>query len=116
MQRLALAHLKHWKTRKTRKPLIIRGARQVGKSTLVQLFGSAYFEQLIVLNFERDPDLAQLFASNDPRKIVTLLELPRWYELRSRSHRHSSASEPRLQQQCHQHCRNGRVEKHLWRR
>ncbi|MBW2734506.1 MAG: ATP-binding protein [Deltaproteobacteria bacterium] len=75
MERLALAYLKHWKTRNLRKPLVIRGARQVGKSTLVQLFGSASFENLVVLNFERDPELAQLFASKSPQKIVTLLEL-----------------------------------------
>ena len=75
MFRFALDHLAAWKERPHRKPLIIRGARQVGKSHLVRLFAEAAFDHLVELNFERDPELASLFAGNRPRETARLLEL-----------------------------------------
>jgi len=75
MHRFALDYLKEWKTKPGRKPLVVRGARQVGKSYLVRLFAKERFQNLVELNFEREPDLGSLFASNDPEKIVQLLEL-----------------------------------------
>jgi len=71
----ALDDLRAWKARAGRKPLVIRGARQVGKSVLVRLFGQECFQDVAEINFERDPDLASLFVSNDPAKIVALLEM-----------------------------------------
>ncbi|MBN2496857.1 MAG: AAA family ATPase [Deltaproteobacteria bacterium] len=53
---------------------MVRGARQVGKSYLVKLFAGECFEHLIEIDFERDPDLASLFASRRPSDIVPLLE------------------------------------------
>jgi predicted AAA+ superfamily ATPase len=53
MRRIAEIHLKHWYTKKTRQPLIIRGARQVGKSTLVKLFCEAQSLQLLEINLEK---------------------------------------------------------------
>jgi predicted AAA+ superfamily ATPase len=75
MLRFALDYLKTWKSKPSRKPLVIRGARQVGKTYLVRLFAKKYFDQTVEINFERDPEMASLFTSKDPRKIVQLLEL-----------------------------------------
>ena len=75
MYRFALDYMKEWKDRKSRKPLVIRGARQVGKSYLVRMFAGKEFENLIEINFERDNKVAALFEEESPLKIVKLLEL-----------------------------------------
>jgi predicted AAA+ superfamily ATPase len=75
VERFALNHLRTWKNSPNRKPLIIRGARQVGKSYLARAFAEEAFEGIAEVNFERQPDVASLFASNDPAKILPLLEL-----------------------------------------
>lgn len=74
MYRNVLAYLQEWKDRKSRKPLVLRGARQVGKSYLVRELARTSFGSLAEINFEAMPDLADLFASNDPNVIVPLLE------------------------------------------
>ena len=75
IERKALNFLKEWKTRSTRKPLVVRGARQVGKTKLIRdLFGAHEFASVVEINFEVQRDLAELFLSNDPAKIVPLLE------------------------------------------
>ena len=74
MHRLALDYLMEWKDRATRKPLVIRGARQVGKSFLVRLMAREAFTNLVEINFERMPDVASLFAAKAPRTILPLLE------------------------------------------
>lgn len=75
MHRFALDYLMEWKHGKRRKPLVIRGARQVGKSTLVRLFAKKNFKYFFELNFERDVHLASLFTSKDPKKTLARLEL-----------------------------------------
>jgi predicted AAA+ superfamily ATPase len=75
MDRQAAKYLKNWKSKVGRKPLIIRGARQVGKSYLVRAFALESGLTLIELNFEKTPDLSDLFKSNDPSKILKLLEV-----------------------------------------
>lgn len=78
MQRQQLQFLTRWLHNKNRKPLIIRGARQVGKSTLVQLFAAQQGMTLMTTNLERYPALANTFASNDPEQILQQIEaLPR---------------------------------------
>lgn len=74
MYRFELDYLKAWKTRISRKPIVIRGARQVGKSFLVRIFAEREFSNLLEVNFERSPDAASLFASKSPRTIVSQLE------------------------------------------
>lgn len=69
-----LDYLKEWKTSAIRKPLIMRGARQVGKTYLVRQFGAGDFDHVIELNFERRPALAELFVSKNPKRILALLE------------------------------------------
>jgi hypothetical protein len=74
MYRTALAYLKTWKDKPSRKPLVLRGARQVGKSFLVRMLAAEAFDNLIEINLETDPEAPSLFASKDPRTIVPLLE------------------------------------------
>ena len=74
MKRFAEAELLLWRDRPQRKPLVIRGARQVGKTHLCRTFGQAHFAHLAMLNFERDPLLGELFERPDPRNTVRLLE------------------------------------------
>lgn len=73
MHRKALDYLENWLRQQARKPLIIRGARQVGKTWLVRQFAKTMNKTLIEINFEKRPDRADLFKSNDPQQI--LLEL-----------------------------------------
>jgi predicted AAA+ superfamily ATPase len=75
MYRQQLAYLKKWLVDKLRKPIIIQGARQVGKSTLVRLLSAQSQLELVELNFERNPELSSLFKSNDPKKIIQLVSL-----------------------------------------
>jgi hypothetical protein len=76
IHRKALDYLKEWKTRSTRKPLVVRGARQVGKTSLVvDLFGAAEFESVAKIDFEAMEDAADYFRSKDPEKIIPLLEV-----------------------------------------
>ena len=75
MDRFALDYLKNWKSKPNRKPLVIRGARQVGKTYLVRMLAHECFESVLEINFERHPDMASYFDSKDPGKILQLLEL-----------------------------------------
>ncbi len=64
MRIIAEAALLGWHKRGKRKPLLIDGARQVGKTYLVErLFGPKYFKHLIKINFMKDPALADIFRS-----------------------------------------------------
>ncbi len=64
MEREALQYLKRWKTRKNRKPLIISGARQVGKTWLMKEFGKNEFSQVAYINFESSQSLKNLFVDD----------------------------------------------------
>ena len=75
MFRLVENDLLEWKNQPSRKPLLIRGARQVGKSFTVVKFGQAQFKRLININFELDPKFIACFESLDPEKIVRAIEL-----------------------------------------
>jgi len=75
MKRRGLEYLKEWYSRKRRKPLVIRGARQVGKSYLVRMFAAENNLELIEINFEKYPEYGEIFESKDPQTIVSLLEL-----------------------------------------
>lgn len=63
-----------WKDHPNRKPLLIRGARQVGKSFVVEKIGAAYFEKLVTINFEFEPQFIDCFTTLDPAKIIRALE------------------------------------------
>lgn len=70
MKRALLTHLETWITSPDRKPLVIRGARQVGKTWLVRQLATDCNKQLIELNFEKQPSLADAFNSNDIQQIL----------------------------------------------
>ena len=75
MQRQVAKDLEQWMRSKSLRPLVLRGARQTGKSWLVENLGTRPETQVAALNFERDPSLAAAFASNHPATIVAELEV-----------------------------------------
>lgn len=75
LKRKELAYLADWAARPAHKPLIIRGARQVGKSTLVRQFAEISGLSLLSINFERNPEYRQAFDSHDPVQILTVISL-----------------------------------------
>ena len=74
MYRKQLEFLETWLRNKNRKPVIIRGARQVGKSTLVELFAREQQKTLRLVNLERHPALSSVFSTKDPQQIIQQLE------------------------------------------
>ena len=75
MKRKMSDFLCSWIHNKSRKPIIIRGARQVGKTWLVHDLANRTHKKLIEINFERNPNFASLFYSNDPKKILFAIEI-----------------------------------------
>ncbi len=76
MKRIAEEKLLAWKNSNRRKPLIIRGARQVGKTWLVENFLANKFEHFIKIDFEERSDLHSYFSGNlDPKYILESLEI-----------------------------------------
>ncbi len=73
MKRDRTLFLVQWLVSHARKPLVIRGARQVGKTWLIRDFARLQGRRLIELNFEKRPDLESLFSSNDPKEILSHL-------------------------------------------
>lgn len=65
----------NWKERKDRLPLLLRGARQVGKSYIVEEFGKKAFKNIVIVNFEFRPELKQCFTTLDPIEIINKLQL-----------------------------------------
>lgn len=79
MERQRLQFLEEWLKSESRKPLVIRGARQVGKTWLVRKFAELQKKRILELNFEKNPTLASLFSSNEPRQ--TLLNLSAQFDV-----------------------------------
>lgn len=74
MKRFSLTFLQDWLQSSSRKPLVIRGARQVGKTWLIRHLAEINNKQLIELNFEKNPEYKQYFTSNDPHVVLRYLE------------------------------------------
>ena len=74
MERRAESVLRRWLAEDRRKPLVIRGARQVGKTTLARRFAEAAGRDLLEIDLERHADLDRTFASLDPDRIVSGIE------------------------------------------
>jgi predicted AAA+ superfamily ATPase len=72
MQRTAILKLKEWKESKNHKPIIIEGARQVGKTWLMKEFGKEYYEQVVYLHFDNNQKLIALFEND--YEITRLIE------------------------------------------
>lgn len=76
MYRESIINLKNWKEDKFRKPLIVRGARQVGKTWLLKEFGRTSYAKLVYVNFEETPALQNIFATDfDIERIITILQI-----------------------------------------
>ena len=76
MYRIAIEKLLKWKESKRRKPLIIEGARQVGKTWLMKEFGRLYYTDTVYINFDSNSRMAELFASDlDTERLIMGLEL-----------------------------------------
>lgn len=76
MYRTAIELLYKWKDKKSRKPLIIRGARQVGKTWLMKEFGAKAYKKCVYISFDNNQRMQELFAADlNIERIVTGLEL-----------------------------------------
>lgn len=75
MKRTIDTVLLQWKNSSSHLPLIIRGARQVGKTYAVLSFGKQAFESTAMINLERERDCQKCFDSLDPRRIIQELEI-----------------------------------------
>lgn len=77
MKRKLLENLKEWKNKVGRKPLIIQGARQVGKTYLLKQFGESCYENTVYVNFDRlEPDIERLFSGSiEPSRIIEFLSI-----------------------------------------
>ncbi|MDR2933787.1 MAG: ATP-binding protein [Rickettsiales bacterium] len=75
LKRLAYNSLLEWKNKKNRKPLILYGARQVGKTWLLKEFAKNEYKTMIYINFDKEPDVHKYFAGNiSPEYIIAGLE------------------------------------------
>lgn len=76
MYRFAIENLYKWKESKYRKPLIIEGARQVGKTWLMKEFGKKAYRDMVYINFDANSRMAELFAADmNSKRIILGLEL-----------------------------------------
>ncbi len=76
MKRFILNKLLRWKESDIRKPLLLRGARQVGKTWVMKEFGRLHYKQILYVNFERDKLLQNLFVADfDLERILSALQI-----------------------------------------
>ncbi len=74
MERLLMDELQKWKNKKGRLPLILKGARQVGKTWLLREFGKNEFDDVLYINFENAPGLKEAFDGDiSPNRMIDLL-------------------------------------------
>lgn len=76
MERTIMSQLLKWKSKRNRKPLIIRGARQVGKTWIMKEFGKLYFENTVYINFDNNEHMKNVFEMDyDIKRIVSALQI-----------------------------------------
>ena len=76
MKRIIYTQLIKWQKSPVRKPLLLQGARQVGKSYLLEQFGKSEFPSFFLFNFEQMPQLAKIFQTDlVPERIIRELSL-----------------------------------------
>ena len=76
MQRNAMQALKSWKASEGRKPMVLKGARQVGKTWLMKEFGKSCYDSFVYYNFDEVEELKSIFETNkNPRRIIELLSM-----------------------------------------
>ena len=70
-----MADLVQWKTKSNRKPLIIKGAHQTGKTWLMKAFGAAYYENTAYISFYQNPRMHRLFEQGySIEQLMLILE------------------------------------------
>ena len=75
MKRTIEQYLLDWKNRTDRVPLIVRGARQVGKTYILERFAEENFDNCLAINLEEKPELKKVFKDNDVKRIITELSV-----------------------------------------
>ena len=76
MKRDIYKQLAAWKQSSSRKPLVLKGARQVGKTYILKKFGECEYDSVSYFNFEEDPDLNEIFSGRlSPEKIIDMLSI-----------------------------------------
>jgi len=76
MKRNAITDLINWKNSEERKPMVLKGARQVGKTWLMREFGQQYYDSYVYFNFDEEDELKSVFETNkNPHRIIELLSL-----------------------------------------
>ena len=76
LKRNAMNALTNWKSDKERKPMVLKGARQVGKTWLMKEFGKNYYESFVYFNFDEEDELKSIFETNkNPQRIIELLSM-----------------------------------------
>lgn len=76
MRRNAIQELATWKSSEDRKPMVLKGARQVGKTWLMKEFGQNYYDSYVYFNFDEEDELKSIFEANkNPQRIIELLSL-----------------------------------------
>ena len=75
MKRDIIQLLTEWKSRVNRKPLLVRGARQVGKTFAINEFGTQQFASFVSINLEESPEYKSMFKTNNPKSILKELSV-----------------------------------------
>ena len=76
MRRNAINELIKWKNDEERKPMVLRGARQVGKTWLMKEFGRTNYDSYVYFNFDEEDELKSIFEANkNPKRIIELLSM-----------------------------------------
>ena len=76
LKRNAIAELVRWKNSAERKPMVLKGARQVGKTWLMKEFGENYYDRFVYFNFDEEEELKSIFKANkNPHRIIELLSM-----------------------------------------
>ena len=76
LKRKAIEALIDWKSGEERKPMVLKGARQVGKTWLMKEFGQNYYENYVYFNFDEEEELKSIFAANkNPHRIIEMLSM-----------------------------------------
>ena len=76
MKRNAMQDLVPWKNDEERKPMVLKGARQDGKTWIMKEFGRQYYESYVYFNFDEEEELKSIFETNkNPYRIIELLSI-----------------------------------------
>ena len=76
MYRKAMEDLLEWQVSDERKPMVLKGARQVGKTWLMKELGRKYYQNYVYFNFDEEDELKSIFANTkDPQRIIRLLSM-----------------------------------------